>query len=230
MYDRPSTRNRRLPVTFSESIENRLQQIESTLKDMIDSGVDHQSLHPKQGDRREASISDEENEMVSLSRSSRMEITLDTTGRLDIDDYGQHNFHGHSSGLAFLAQIQQKYGELLGSETDANTTVETGPALPQIFDSRQAFRNPSELARPNLPLKKIAENLVDGALENVCVLSRIVHRPTFDIMFNRVYGLGAAEQGSEGVRFLPLLYAVMAVGHFAATPDGNEHNLTMSTA
>lgn len=207
-----------------------MQTIESILKDLVDPGSEYKSVRCKQQGRKGVSVSEEDDETVSPAGSSRLEISLDASGKLDVDDYGHHNFHGHSSGIAFLAQIRQKYGDLIGPEDGSRTMATTGPDLRQIFDPGKSFRNTGAHIRPGLPPRKLAEDLVGVALENVCALSRVVHRPTFEMMFNRVYSMESAKHGLEEVRFRPLLYAVMAVGSFASTLEKNEHKRAMSTA
>lgn len=148
---------------------------------------------------------------------NRLEIALDGADQLDVDDDGHHDFHGHSSGFAFLAEMRHKYEDLLSPDAESRTTVETPPEMPQIFDPRQPFTIPVAFVPPTLPSRATAEELVESALEYVCALSRTVHRPTFDAMFKRVYDLGPAKHKTQELRFLPLLYAVMAVGSFAST-------------
>jgi hypothetical protein len=158
-----------------------------------------------------------------------VEIALDQNGMLDNDVHGYCNFHGHSSGLAFLAQIQQKYRDLLGPE--AKTTTSTVPDLLGIFDSRSSFCGSGNRIRPlGLPPREVARELVDGALENICPLSRVVHRPTFDTLFDRMYDLGAGDMEREEPRFLSLLYAVMAVGSFASSRYKRRRNEATPTA
>ena len=164
-----------------------------------------------------------------MSRS-RLEITLDPTGRLDVDDYGHNSFYGHSSGIAFLARIQQEYGELLKPEAKVGTTAGTVTDLPHVFDPRQPFPHSQKAALPELPSKNTAEKLVNVTLENVCVLSHFVYRPSFDLMFDRAYDCGASEDDFEEMRFLRLLFAVMAVGSLAASADRNEHEHAKSAA
>ena len=214
---------------YSKMIENRFQQIEATLKDLVECGIKQTSQLENQQSQGQASEFGSEGVFLSTLRD-HAEVTLDATGRFDIDKHGLCKFYGHSSGLAFLAQIQQKYGQLLGCGDDSNTRTNTGLELPSIFDSRPLLRNPSHHIRPNLPPRAVAEDLVDAALENICLLSRVVHRPTFDIMFDQVYDLGHGKWGLEEVQFLPLLCAVMAVGSFASCRDGNKHSDAASTA
>lgn len=160
---------------------------------------------------------EEELKRAPSATADGLKVTLDASGRLDIDDDGHQNFHGHSSGFAFLAQIRQKYEELLDPDAASGNPLKNQAELPQIFDSRQSFNIPVALVPPTLPSKAVASELVDSALESVCTLSRVVHRPSFDAMFHRVYDLGPTKHGAEELTFLPLLYAVMAVGCFSST-------------
>lgn len=216
-YDRPSCRNRRFPATSTDAIESRLRQIETTLKAVVDRGLTQIPL--SQGGQHDSKVpaSGHEVPKVSSPERDRLEVTLDASGRLEIDDDGHHNFHGHSSGFAFLAQIRQKYEDLLSPDIKPGNTAKSPAALPQIFDSRQSFGIPVALVPPTLPSKIVAKELVDSALDCVCSLSRVVHRPSFDFMFNRVYDLGPTEHGVTELRFLPLLYAVMAVGCYGSS-------------
>jgi len=215
-YDRPSSRSRRFPATSAEAIENRLQQIESTLHAVVDRGLNHVPTPQTGPVHQKVSTSNDQTQTEPSGTGNRLEIALDASDRLDVNDSGHHDFHGHSSGVAFLAQIRHKYEDLLSPEVGSDTTVETSAELPQIFDSRHSFKAPIALIPPTLPSRATAEDLVESALEYVCVLSRTLHRPTFDAMFNRVYDLGAAKHEAEELRFLPLLYSIMAVGSFAS--------------
>lgn len=222
-YDRPSCRNRRFPATSAEAIETRLRQIETTLNAVVDRGLAPNPISQAGRHDSKASTASQEIQEVSPLEGDRLEVTLDASGRLDIDDDGHHNFHGHSSGFAFLAQIRQKYEDLLSPDVDPGRTANAQPDLPEIFDSRPSFGIPVALVPPTLPSKVVAKELVESALDRVCSLSRVVHRPTFDLMFNRVYDLGPTEHGVEELRFLPLLYAVMAVGCYGALSNGDKN-------
>lgn len=227
-YDRPSCRNRKFPATSAEAIESRLRQIESTLNAVVDRGLTQTPI--SQGGRHDSNVPAPSHEVLKVfsPENERLEVTLDANGRLEIDDDGHHNFHGHSSGFAFLAQIRQKYENLLSPDIEPGNTADSQPALPQIFDSCQSFGIPVALVPPTLPSKAVAKQLVESALECVCSLSRVVHRPTFDFMFDRVYDLGATEHGVDELRFLPLLYAVMAVGCYGSLLNEDKTEKTES--
>ncbi|AAS53050.2 AER370Wp [Eremothecium gossypii ATCC 10895] len=63
-----------------------------------------------------------------------------------------------------------------------------------------------------LPPKPIAIEFVKNVWENCCVLYRFYHRPTFIRKLDDLYETDPREYTHEQLRFLPLCYAVMAVG------------------
>lgn len=145
----------------------------------------------------------------------RLESTLSSGGRLDVDDLDREEYCGHSSGFAFLSQFSRQHGEIFGPEIGPSTIVSIRPHLPQVFDSPQSSFDPGSYHLPPLPPIEVAKDLVDYALENVCVLSRLVHRPSFDEMLHKLYEVPPNERGIKETRFTPLLYAVLALGFFA---------------
>jgi hypothetical protein len=160
----------------------------------------------------------------------QLENTLETIGRLDVDEYSQNSYYGHTSGIAFLARIQQDYGDLLEPEVGNCTTAQAVTDLPHVFDPPQPLPLLSPTTMPTLPPKATAEKLVNGALEDVCLLSHFIHRPTFDVMLNKIYGSAPNEEDLEAMRFRRLLFAVLAVGSFAVRVDEDEHSNAMATA
>lgn len=187
---------------------------------MVDRGiVNDAGFETGQGHQRTSTSNAETYDTASAARSQlvQLETALNASSRLEIVDCGREDFHGPSSGFAFLAQLQKKHGDLLSPEVAPSTEVTTRPDLLPIFDWPQSFEIGHPQIPPPLPPKTVAEDLVESALENVCALSQIVHRPTFYLMFNRVYDLGTVKYGTEETKFLPLLYALMALGCFAST-------------
>ncbi len=109
-----------------------------------------------------------------------------------------------------------------------------------VFDSPRSTTASPKTASPkeihasitaDLPSKEIAQDLVSNTLDDACALMRFLHRPTFDRMFDRIYDLPAEEYGNEENRFLPMLYAVLAVGTlFAKTEQSELHQQGYETA
>ncbi|KAJ6021172.1 hypothetical protein N7540_006676 [Penicillium herquei] len=86
-------------------------------------------------------------------------------------------------------------------------------SVPGLFDT--SSRAPVEV---KLPPKPIAIKLVEAALDGQILFS-IIHRPSFDSLFNLVYSLKESDYSVHERRFLPLLYAVLAYGCLFADMD-----------
>ena len=63
-----------------------------------------------------------------------------------------------------------------------------------------------------LPSRKVADKLITSALDDACALESFIHRPTFDRLLTRVYATNPLEFSSEERSFVPLLYAILALG------------------
>lgn len=147
---------------------------------------------------------------------------IEATGRLSMDDGGNYVYHGHSAGLNLLEGIRELCSQMLqqappgkGSSAPFN--------LPKAFDhpylpNSDPIGIPQALAA--LPAKDVAQRLVEMTLDDACCLITLVHRPTFNELFDRIYCFRPDLCGKEEQRFLPVLYGVLAVGHlFSAERD-----------
>ncbi|EXJ67403.1 uncharacterized protein A1O5_09416 [Cladophialophora psammophila CBS 110553] len=79
-----------------------------------------------------------------------------------------------------------------------------------------------------LPSKAKARALVDAALESYSLFP-ILHRPSFDRSFNDIYALGSNESTAAELRFLPLLYAVLALGCIFIQKDAGQSSREQET-
>ena len=150
------------------------------------------------------------------------------TGSLDLDDQGNWDFHGHSSGRVFLRKMREQFGDLMGQTADGQH------ALPFLRNNStsQSIDSPEPSADhprdPNLPNirhlcdKKCALLLTSNALDDACAILRLVHRPTFDAMLHRIYDTPPEEFGDEEKTFLPQLYAVIALGTLFARAEQSQ--------
>lgn len=146
---------------------------------------------------------------------SLLESMVEAAGRLEIDEAGHMDFHGHSSGLAFLAHINSQFGNLLSGDSSSFKKIQS-TAFPAVFDSPK----PSTSSSPDadlqgtvlLPSKEIAKVLIDACLDDACVLMRFVHRPSFNKMVERIYDTDPGLYREDEKSFLPLLYLSLAVG------------------
>jgi len=161
------------------------------------------------------------------SQDAMLETMVEAAGRLDIDECGHFDFHGHSSGFTFLNKLREQFGDLLGGPSNnllrfnppgslGTNGIASGP-LNHLNSPNSVVNSPRDVSGPEtaaLPMKNRAEVLVNKCLNEACILMRFIHQPTFDVMFERIYRkeAGGEEYDNEEYRFLPLLYFVLAVG------------------
>ena len=226
-------------------MENKLQRAETLLRnvlpnvDLDDPNADLDitqriHLYPDQGFQPHPS---QARPWVPLGKSQQesdgekdsvLESMVTNTGSLDLDDQGNWDFHGHSSGRVFLRKMREQFGDLMGQTTDGQH------ALPFLRDKSpsQVMESPNSSADhsrdPNIPntrdlcAKNCAILLTSNALDDACAILRLVHRPTFDAMLHRIYDTPPEEFGDEEKNFLPQLYAVIALGTLFARAEQSE--------
>jgi hypothetical protein len=147
------------------------------------------------------------------------------TGQLDLDEDGNWDYHGHSSGLSFMRRLQQQFGDIIAPPPSGSSPFPKYRPLSQVFDSPgSAQQSPVESsstlpAGTDLPPKKEARALCDAALIEAGALMRIVHLPTFYKSMDRIYDTSPENYGQAENSFLPLLYAVMALGTLFSRND-----------
>jgi len=151
---------------------------------------------------------------------------VERTGTLSLDDRGHWDFHGHSSGYAFMRRFRAQFGE--GLLTDPPPAAPRNRTIAQMVESpKSAQSSPYEMhsvSHAELPPREIAIELCRNAIDDCCAVSRPLHRPTFFKRLHSVYNTDPEQYTNEHVHFLPLVYVVMAVGClFSRT----EHENTM---
>ena len=161
-------------------------------------------------DRREGQIREEPNE-------SQLESMVKATGQLDLDEEGNWDYHGHSSGLSFMRRLQQQYGEFNApapSITGSSPFAKYRPLSQALESPTQSPADSTHMlpAGTDLPTKKEARVLCDHALVDAGVLLRVVHLPSFYKSMDRIYDISPENYSNAEHTFLPLLYAVLALG------------------
>ena len=244
-YDQPSNRRRNPAPQYVEALENKLQRAEVLLRNVLpnvdlddynaDLGVTQRMhLSPNQGFQPRPSQgrpwvplgqsqqgSDEEKDSV-------LESMVTNTGSLDLDDQGNWDFHGHSSGRVFLRKMREQFGDLMGQTTDGQYALPflSYKGTSQYSESpRSSAGHSQDRNLPNtrdLCAKNCALLLTSNALDDACAILRLVHRPTFDAMLHRIYDTPPEEFGDEENNFLPQLYAVLALGTLFARAEQSE--------
>lgn len=148
------------------------------------------------------------------SKDAQLRSMIESTGQLDLDERGDWDFHGRSSGAVFLRRMREQFGGLLGGDSRA-PFLPRPPRPRSSFDSPKFFDSPFETNTPNtmdLPSKETAILLCNCALNRACSLLRFVHEPSFYERFNRIYDTPPENFTDEETRYLPLLYVILALG------------------
>jgi hypothetical protein len=138
---------------------------------------------------------------------------VDRVGSLDLDDKGNYDFHGHSSGFAFMRRFRAQFGEQFLPYPSSNVR---GKTIQQLIESPKSSQSsPYELnlsASVDLPPREAAIELCRNALDDCCALMRPLHRPTFFQRFHSIYETDPEQFSNQQLKFLPLLYVVMGLG------------------
>lgn len=149
-----------------------------------------------------------------------LESMVGAAGQLDLDERGNWDYHGHSSGLSFLRRMRQQFGDILGPEklmAKSSPFMRTKPPT-ETMDSprsaKSAVESPRDvIAHPTtLPSREKAMELCSDALDDAATIMKVCHQPSFYKRLDRIYSLSPDQYVTEDQQFLPLLYSVMALG------------------
>ncbi|KAL5388762.1 hypothetical protein DPSP01_002868 [Paraphaeosphaeria sporulosa] len=244
-YDQPSNRRRTAAPQYIEALETQLKRAKTILSlvfptlDIGDASID---AHLQSGMLPQFPASQPRPQPIPQPRSaprrddparaedaadSHLESMVKATGNLDLDEDGNWDYHGHSSGLSFMRRIQQEYGDIIGGKAPSASLFKYRPPS-QVLDSpSSAHPSPADStvlpAGTDLPPKKIARTLCDSALVDASAMLRVVHLPSFYKSLDRIYDTTPENYGNAENTFLPLLYAVLALG--SLFPKANNQEL-----
>jgi hypothetical protein len=222
-YDQPSNRRRNAPPQYVESLENRLKRAQ-TILNLILPNADLNDPELEIKVRRNLSLSPSPLRSTPITNNSigqddfdnevddHLESMVKSTGQLDLDEQGNLEYHGHSSGLSFVRRMES-LGNVVLAEGKGTPFVKSRP-MSQVFDSpRSLSDSPWDFHLPgsDLPPRDVAMEMIDLAVKDVCALFRFVHYPTFLKQVDRMYEIPVENYGNKENTFLPLLYSVLAV-------------------
>jgi hypothetical protein len=155
-----------------------------------------------------------------------LQSMISSVGQLDLNESGDYDFHGSTSGSVFFKQMKKHFRTLLGRDyqipfmprppkpSGVATTLDSPTPAP----SSPGSTTPSP-AIHNLPPKERAIALCSESLDNATCLLRIVHKPSFYRMLDNLYKPSNVDLGTEGKRNLALAYSAMALGCMYNVPD-----------
>ncbi|KAK3692369.1 fungal-specific transcription factor domain-containing protein [Podospora appendiculata] len=226
-YDKPSNRRRNPAPQYIEALETRLQRAEALLRkfmpdvDLSDPDLDptvQQEFRTREQARAQAMLRKTEASEDHENQDAHIMSMIETYGQLDLNEGGEWDFHGISSGAVFLRRMKEHFQGLLGNEYRIPFLPRPSrPAGMFSLDSpRSNASSPWDVsAVPNifdLPPRDKARTLCYYALNCATCLLRVVHGPSFYEMLDRLYETPQDSWGSEENRFLGLLYSVLALG------------------
>ena len=243
-YDQPSNRRRNPAPQYVEALEVKLQRAEAILKsvyphvDLEDPDLDEQfSLdHPpkpkienlgRNAARSGTGTLAEQQSSADNDKDAMLESMVQNTGSLDLDDEGYWDFYGGSSGRIFLMKMREQFGNIIGKPEAV-----TLPAMPPRPRAPPASLSPSSsMASPaapripstnELPSKECARMLCQNSIDDACAIVRFIHKPTFYANLDRIYDSRYEDLTPEEIRFIPCLYAAIALGTLFASPEETE--------
>ncbi|KAL2169681.1 hypothetical protein VTG60DRAFT_5820 [Thermothelomyces hinnuleus] len=229
-YDKPSNRRRNPAPQYIEALEARLQRAETLLRkfmpdvDLADPNLDpavQQEFRNRERARARAmelKMEASKDQQDDNSQDAQIMSMIESIGQLDLKESGEWDFHGVSSGVVFLRRMKDHFNTLLGNEYSIPFLPR--PALPPGLFSLDSPRlgaglswdSSSGSAAAKLPPLERVRTLCYYSLDCATCLLRIVHRPTFYEMVDKLYATPQESWGNEEHRFLGLLYSVLALG------------------
>lgn len=234
-YDQPSNRRRNAAPAYVEALESQLKRAKTVLQaifpalDLNDPNFDAHLQNgllpqlPLAGPRPQQMPHDPRlaHRRGEMSRDdlheSHLESMVKATGDLDLDEEGNWDYHGTSSGLSFMRRLREQFGDVIAPSAASSPFVKYRP-MSQVLDSpSSAQQSPADSSSvlphgTDLPPKNEARLLCDNALIDAGALLRVVHLPSFYKSLDRMYEVAPENYGNSENAFLPLLYAVLALG------------------
>ncbi|KAH8196768.1 hypothetical protein TruAng_009060 [Truncatella angustata] len=164
----------------------------------------------------------------SSDEAARFITLIDNANHLNFTNTGEYDFHGLSSGAAFLSRITQHLRGLLRYDSRL-------PFLPQPHPSSpyKTPELPTESANPSwqiendfakLPQRQLARDLCNYAFSRASCILRVIHAPSFWALFDKLYQERSQKFGLEERRFVGLLFAVMALGSMYDVDENDPTN------
>ncbi|KAF4555672.1 Fungal specific transcription factor domain-containing protein 38 [Elsinoe fawcettii] len=234
-YDQPSNRRRNPVPAYVEALEARVHRAEGLIQmiapnlDLNDPALEIAVRHgyipglksaiaPQAQEQAKPSMQQQArnpNIEHDTKKDQDLESMIRAVGLLDMDENGNWDYHGHSSGLSFVRRMREQLGDLMGPDTGTTPFIKSRPVSNVIDSPKSAsVESPMDAMSPasDLPPESTARELVASALTMHSVVLRIVHVPSFWQSFKRIYSLPSEQYTNEDHKFFPLLYSALAVG------------------
>ncbi|KAJ2976508.1 hypothetical protein NUW58_g8068 [Xylaria curta] len=196
----------------------------------LDPAVQQEFRMREQARQKAAAAQKKDQAKPGTSSEAQLQSMVSSAGQLDLNESGDYDFHGTSSGSVFFKQMKKHFRGLLGR--DYQIPFMPRPPRPSgvtTLDSPRPSPGSPWASTPgpsihNLPPKARAIALCSESLDNATCLLRIVHKPTFYSMLDRLYDLPSDEYGIEDKRNLALAYSAMSLGCMYNVSDDSMTN------
>ncbi|KAF2665000.1 hypothetical protein BT63DRAFT_417543 [Microthyrium microscopicum] len=231
-YDQPSNRRRNAPPQYVENLENQLKRANAILRlivpnaDLNDPDLENKlrqiTFSPSPMQATPSTVNGTLPEEPESTQDDKLESMVQATGQLDLDEQGNFEYHGHSSGLHFVRRMRESLGDVMGPEPRSTPFIKSRP-MSQVFDSpRSTSASPRDSqGNSDLPPLEMAREMCDTTINDAGALLRFVHYPSFVKRMERLYETPPEQYGNDENSFLPLFYAVLSVATLFAKDDGS---------
>ena len=140
---------------------------------------------------------------------------LGRMGSVDRQNPKKQAFYGGSSGFAFLQKTQGLFGGNDNREIDSKMSETANDAITRVFDSPLPDKPALDTDVPMsqlLPHHRTAKKLVQVVFNQVYPLLQLVDQASFQAQTDRIYDLDPIDFEDSDHDFLPLFYAIVAIG------------------
>lgn len=148
-------------------------------------------------------------------QSPGLENMMDGLGTMAASDRKTQAFYGGPSGFAFLHKTQRLFSGRQDGSPNADESETVEHAITRIFDSPLPDKPALETEIPVsqlLPHRRTATNLLKVVFCQAYPLLQLVDQSNFQARTDRIYDIDPMDFEDSDHDFLPLFYAVIAIG------------------
>lgn len=186
-------------------------------------------MRDKARTQRQRLVLDDTSSSSSSMLSGQLMSMIPTLGSLDLNDKGDYDFHGVSSGAVFFRRMKDHFRTLLGRDYQVPMHARgrrSGNIL-GLDSPRSSMTSRWDIPTTStniydMPPVEVARTLCSYSLNYATCLLRIVHIPSFLTMLEGLYAKPTHEYDREDNKNLALAYSVMALGCMYNVPDGKD--------
>lgn len=159
---------------------------------------------------------------------ARLIPIAESAGQLDLTDTGEYDFHGVSSGAAFLRRITQHFPGLFRYDSrmpflpPPHGTFRAKPLELPVYSANPWWQANYDFSK--LPPRQLAHDLCEYSFSRASCILRVVHAPSFWKMFEKLYSDPPQTYTPEERRFVGLLFSVMALGSMYDVDENDPTN------